>query len=151
MSEQEATNGTEEVSEVADTSLLSPEELGDMDALEPQVEGAEPLEVTFLGKIRWEDGEQCEIEAFVASTGAEWVKEPPKIIKNGETGEFDIKDTITDGDELTGTIEIVGGIKLFFDINGEDNRLHYTQEIGPTIKCTVNAGAHAVGEWVISR
>jgi len=149
MSEQEENNGAEEEVGAQELAEMDAAERGDVDN---EGTDTDALEVTLLGKITWEDGDQGgEIISFVASEGAEWVQEPPKEIKNGETGEFDIKATITDGDELTVSIEMAGDIKLFFDVNGEENAVHSTQMIGPTITGEISPGAHAVAHFTIAR
>jgi len=145
MSEQE-TNGTEEApAEVVHD--YSPEELGEI----PN-EGTDTaaVPVTLLGKILFELEGNGEVIGFVASPGAEWVKEPPEELVHGEIAEFDISDLITEGDEMTGTIHLAGDINLFFDMNGEDNAAHDSAPLGVVIRSQITQGPNAVAEWVIS-
>ena len=149
MSEQEETNGTEEMSmaEAMEQHPVSPEELGEV----PN-EGTETysLSLSVLGKITWNLEGEIEVADYVASTGADWVTPPPKTISQGQTGEFEVLMEILEGDEFTGTVHLSDTIALSFDINGGDNAAHSSQKvIGPIVHSSISPGHHCIAEFVI--
>lgn len=145
MSEQEENNGTEEQAPVIN---LTPEELGDV---ANEGTDTEAMDVTLLGKVVNKLGTAVEVTDAIASTGADWVKTPAKSIGADSEEEFDIQMTITEGDELTGTLHLSGGIDLYFDMNGEDNHAHSCQrELGVMVEAEISRGPHAMATWTLS-